>query len=272
MMAESLGWLAGLLLLASAVAGFLVLFSVEAPWKLIGFGAKIAAVLVLVVAMVLVRSLSWQGQPSWPHGFLHPAWCLALATLVVDLVFAWRIGADAASPFVDLVSGFLVLGGTLSVQSGAPAIEPAGIGTMNTFESVLITLGFGALVVAGGAGLALGLRRFLKERTDRLRWTRWLSLHLFLKHSLALASVVLGAGLLVGMWLSWQTTGLLLGSSAHEGWAAGAALTAAMGLVARRMGKWWGPWTAGLAVLAALMAISGMLAMTDVSSILGAWL
>ena len=269
MMPEIWGWLAGLLLLAATIAGFLALFALSGPWKLVGLGAKAAAALALIVVLVLAQRVSWQNQAWWTFGFQRSAWSLALAVVIVDLVLAWRIRADAGTPFVDLAALLLVIGGTLSSQPSAPAVAYAGAGAPHTLESILIAVGVGALLVAGSAGLALGLRQLSKGRAHRLGWAGWLNLHVLLKHALALSLVTLGAGLVLGVWLSWRSAGFLTSGSAHAGWAAGAALIVAMGLLARRTGERWGRWAAGLAVLAAVVAALGILAVTDLCALPG---
>jgi hypothetical protein len=54
----------------------------------------------------------------------------------------------------------------------------------------------------------------------------------------------------------------------REGWVFVAWLVAAMSMLARRLGKRWGRWTAGLAVLAAAIAAFGLLVIVELQPFL----
>jgi hypothetical protein len=79
------------------------------------------------------------------------------------------------------------------------------------------------------------------------------------------ALVALGSGIMVNLWWSWKSAGVLSSSDAREGWVTAAWLIAGMSMLVRRAGKRWGRWTAGLALLAATIAILGLLVGLDLN-------
>jgi hypothetical protein len=84
--------------------------------------------------------------------------------------------------------------------------------------------------------------------------------HFFLYQAAALATVLLAAGLTLGLWWTWRTAGSLAGGDPRQAWAAAATLLAADSLWAARLGSQSGRWTALLAAAAAGLAVTGLLA------------
>jgi hypothetical protein len=192
---------------------------------------------------------------------------LALATLVIYLVLVWRLRVDGAAPIVDIVVMTLILTAYLAGQP--PELEPVRLqrGASRQILWVLLSVGAGGVMVAGSTGLALGLRAALRTRIPNLAWPQWLDLHLLLKEATFLSLVVLGAGLAVSAWWAWEAggtvaiaSGALTFGSNGDGllWVAITWLVAAMSHVARRIGKKWGRWTAGLAIAMAVTGLVGL--------------
>jgi hypothetical protein len=259
MMPEIWSSLAALLLVMAAAARGLALVREGKWWDRIATGARAAAVLALVLA--LVRLVATRGGWS-PFDVGQVALCLALATLVVHLALQWRLKVDAAAPVVDLVAFGLVLVGVGYTLPGGSVLTCAQRTAPFHIQWVLFLLGAGGLTVAGSAGAMLALRTVL-TRSGRGLEPRWIDLQVFLKQASALALVTLGGGLAVSSWWAWQTVGSLTTGVSAEGWLAAASLVAAMSLLVRRVGRRWGRWAAGLAMVAAAVAIIGLMAATD---------
>lgn len=253
--------LAALLLAMAAAACGLALIRDGKWWDRIATGARATAVLALVLA--LVRLVVTRGGWS-PFDIGQVVLSVALATLVVHLALQWRLKIDAAAPVVDLVAFGLALGGVVSVPPGGSVLTCAQRAAPFHIRWALFLLGAGGLTVAGSAGIMLALRTALTRYRWALAWPPWIDLHTFLKQASALALVALGGGLTVSAWWAWQTVGSLTSGVPAEGWIATASLVTAMSLLVRRVGKRWGRWAAGLAVVAAAVAIVGLLAATGV--------
>ena len=84
-----------------------------------------------------------------------------------------------------------------------------------------------------------------------------------------LAAVALAAGLAVGTWWAWQATGSPGTGDPRVAWLAAAWLVALMAVWTCRLGERSGRWAAGLSVVAAVLAITGLLAVADLRLILG---
>jgi hypothetical protein len=213
----------------------------------------------------------------------------AMATLLVYLLLAWRIGVDAAAPVVDLISLGLVLSALLWAGRPGPTsicyvpALPGGVPSTRQIQGALFLIGGAGVIVAGSAGLTLALRsvlEFLRRNTspdraldiNRTRVRRppaRADLYELLRLATWLGLVVLGCGLVVGLWSAnampwrpvapWQTTGTLTSAGYQQPWAAIAWLVAAMSFLAQRTGESGGRWAAGMAIIAATAAIIGLL-------------
>jgi hypothetical protein len=157
-----------------------------------------------------------------------------------------------------------------------------GVPSTSQIQGALFLIGGAGLIVAGSAGLTLALRSglaFLRNATpvapspDRAldtNWPRCTELYALLRLATWLGLVVLGCGLVVGLWSAnampwhlgapWQTTGALTSAGVHQSWAAIAWLVAAMSFLAQRTGERGGRWAAGMAIIAAAAVVIGLLA------------
>lgn len=259
--------LAGLLLVIAVVALCLALFHVRGRWSLLAMGATAGAVIALAVALVVIATTHghlWQSLLAVQS--LDPRLVvlgLALATLVVQLVLAWRLPVDIARLVVDLLVLALVLTAVFMADVGELPLDCDKRTIPSQLQWVLFLIGTGGLTVAGSTGLALALRAILSRRIPRIQWPRWIDLHALLKRATALALVSLWAGLVVSLWWSWQMQGAATIRGPREGWVVVALLITAMSFLARRTGGRWGRWTAGLVMVAAAVAILGLLSGID---------
>ncbi len=259
--------LAVLLLVIAMVALCLALFRVGGRWSLLAVGATVGAVIALAVALVVIATTHghlWQvllaAQSLDPRLVVLG---LALATLVVQLVLAWRLPVDAARLVVDLLVLVLVFTAGFMADVSELPLDCDKRTIPSQLQCVLFLIGTGGLTVAGSTGLTLALRALLSRRIPRVQWPRWIHLHALLKRATALALVSLGAGLVVSLWWSWQMQGVSITRGPREGWVIVALLVAAMSFLARRTGGRWGRWTAGLVMVAAAVAILGLLTGID---------
>ena len=240
----------------AAVAGGLAISAVRGPWDAVAIGARGAALVVLVVALVA----SAIGQDQWTAADPRQAMLsLVVAMLAVHLVLAWRLGAGGAGPMVDIVALALSLVSVVAAQAGAPGLACTQQSSLFQAHWVLFSLGGGSVLVAGSAGLMLTLRKGLEWRGRDPRLPGWIPLYALLTQASILALVALGVGLLVGVCWAWQTSGLLAGSNPREVWVAVAWLATAMSLLAWQLDGHRGRWAAGLALMAAAAVLVGLL-------------
>jgi hypothetical protein len=248
---------AALLLLVAAAVRCLTPFREGSRWDRIAVAVRAAALLGLVMAVfgLAVAHGGWS-----PFDIGQVASGLALATLVVYLALRWRLKVDPIAPAVDLLASALALVGVFSAPSRGSVLACAQRMVPFYVQFALFLLGAGGLAVAGSAAVMLALRAALARYGKGYLGALWIDLHVFLKQSSALALVTLGAGLAVSSWWAWRTVGSLTSGVPAEGWIAAAALITAMSLLVRRVGKRWGRWAAGFAVLAAVVSVLGLLA------------
>jgi hypothetical protein len=263
---ELWGPLAAFCVTVAILASGLALFRPGGRWTFVVVGARVGAVAVLVAAVLTAVGVG----PSWsPFDLRQLAQALALATLVVYLGLVWRLGVDAAAPVVDLAVLALLLVGLFAGQSSRSLLPCILSAAPFRAQWTLFLLGAGGAAVAGSAGIMLAFRSGLSRRDVSLRWPRWIDLHACLRHATLLTLVALGSGLAVGAWWAWRMSGSLTSGDAREAWMAVAWLIAAMSLLARRTGRRWQIWTAGLAVGAAAVAVLGLLAAMHLGTALG---
>ena len=255
------------LLLALAI-GFraLVLVQVRGPWALLAVGARVAGMLALAAALIL--SAVAHGEWS-PLDLRQITLGLALATLIVCQVLAWRFAVEAGAPVVDLVALLLLLTGILAVRPGGDLLSCAQRSIPFYMQWILSLLGAGGTVVAGSAGVALALRAAAVRRDWDLQWPRRIDLQLFVGEATLLALVALGGGLVAGMGRAWWTLGTVAGDDPRVAWFAATWLLAAASALARYLPERRGRWAAGLAVTAAVSAIFGLVFLGDVRHLLG---
>jgi hypothetical protein len=124
---------------------------------------------------------------------------------------------------------------------------------------ILFLVGAGGAVVAGSTALTLGLCALLSGRGLDLRWSARRDLLACLRQATGITLVALGAGLAMGVWWAWQVTGRLTAGDPREGWLVVGWVLAATSWVAWRLGRQGGRWAAVLIMLAASVAMTGLL-------------
>jgi hypothetical protein len=254
---------AALLLVAAAIVEAAAVAARTGP-RWLGLAVIAAAAGALAVAVVLMAV----ARPSWsPSDLRQSAITLAAAALLIYLLLAFRLDIGGAGLVVALVALGLILFGWLAVgPGGLDAVPPAAAVQVQWF---LFLVGGGGALVAGSAGLSLAVRACLIGRARGWAWPRRAGLHRSLFGSAALAAFALGAGLIVGVWWAWQATGLLVGGDPREVWMVAAWLVVTMSLWTGRLGERAGRWAAILAVVAAVLTTTGLLAAPDLIRILG---
>jgi hypothetical protein len=259
------------LLAAAAVVGVVAQAAGPAGvgrWRLPGLGLAIAAAAALVVALALavVARQVWS-----PFDLEQTTIALAAATLVIYLALAigLRAGGGLLASLVGLVVLALTLFGWLAIRPGGSAPNVVQRGLAVQIQWGCFILGSGGAVVAGCAGLALAIRAGLIGRGHELAWSRRADLHHLLSQAAGLAAVALAAGLAVGTWWAWQATGSPAAGDPRVAWLVAAWLVVLMVVWTYRLGERSGRWAAGLSVVAAALAVTGLLAVTDLRLILG---
>ena len=238
-------------------------------WRLPGLGLAAAAAVALVVALALAVA----ARQAWsPFDLRQTAIALAATTLIINLALAAGLragGEGLLAGLVGLVVLALTLFGWLAVGPGGSTPEVVQRGLAVQVQWACFVLGAGGTVVAGCAGLALAVRARLIGRGRELAWPRRADLHQLLSWAAGLAAATLAAGLAVGTWWAWQATGSPGTGDPRVAWLAAAWLVALMVVWTYRLGERSGRWAAGLSVVAAALAITGLLAVTDLRLILG---
>ena len=254
--------LAAFLLAVAVVGNSLSLVRAKGRWIVVAAGTAAAAAIALTVALV-VHGLS-PSQTLAPRASLaldpqQVLLGLVLAMLLAQLILAWRLQVEAASLVVDLAALILVLIAAFLPQAGESGLYCQQAALPTYFQWVWILVGAGGLAVAGSAGLTLALRAGLAQRGPSVHWPRRIDLHALVKRATALALFSLGFGLAVHLLGAWRLVGASTFLEPPAGWTLVALLVAAMSYLARRIQGRWGRWTAGLAMVAALVAFLGLL-------------
>lgn len=222
----------------------------------------------LGAAVALGIGIGWQvlagggWSPAYPG---QVALALALAALLVHLILQGRARQLLGGPILDLVTaGLAVCGALLS-----PGSLPAGLGLAATryAQWVLFLIGTGAVLSSGSAALTLAVRSWPVWQHWTGHWPERSELHAFLHQTAALATVAWGAGLAAGVWWSWHTLGSLTSGDPSETWIAAAALLTAASQWTARLGRRSGRWVALLAIAAAALAVTGLLAAADLTQL-----
>lgn len=257
---------AGILLAVTIVAQGLALSRVRGRWDLVAIGTSVGAAVLLATTLILtVRE-----HERWsPFDLQQMALSLALMTLIIHLVLAWRAGTIKTGLVVDLVVLVLALMVVIAIRPGGSPLNCIQRAFPFQLQWILFLLGAGGATVAGGTALMLALRIWLVERGSALRLPRRVDFYVPLKQAARLVLAALGSGLVVGSWWAWQTMGVLTSGDPREEWMAVTWLVAALSLLAWRLEKWAGRWAAGLAVVAAIVALFGLLILLDMRRLLG---
>jgi hypothetical protein len=256
--------LAGLLLLLTIVAEALHAVQGHQRWKTLALGAEAGAAIILGIALFLTASRvgGWQ-----PVDLRQAAWSLALATVGVHLGLGWLTGARSAGLVVGLMALALTLLGSLFLPSDSPTacIE---FGSLFYLEWTLFFVGAGGAAVAGNGGLASALQWGMHRRESNFSLPRSRDLHMLTAQAANLSLVALGAGLTVAVWRGWQAAGRPTSGDPREDWMAITLLIVVMSHLAWQLERQAGRWAAGLAVVAAAVALLGLLAVPGLSWLL----
>jgi hypothetical protein len=255
---------ASALLVVAGVARGLVFFRSQKWWYPLAIGARTGSAIVL--AVVLVLSAIDRGYWS-PFDLQQAAFSLALAMLCMHLMLSWRCGVDGAGPVADLVALLLVLAGLLLIRPGAPQLTCFQRRAPFYIQWALSLLGAGGVIAAGSAGLQLLLRAGSIRRGWGFRGPSEADLHAFLGHATVWALIALGTGLTVGVWWAWRAMGSLASGDPREVWMASTWLVAGTSLLSWQLKRRSGQLPAGLVVMAAAVAIFGLLAVVDLRSL-----
>lgn len=252
---------AAALLLIAAVTSALAWFSRRRFWDAVAVGARVAALAVLIVALVMVAVRQGHWMAADPR---QAVLSLVAAMLTIHTLLAWGLGATSAGPLVDIIALGLGLVGAFVTRASDPMLLCAQGATLVQAHWVLFSLGGGSVLVAACAGLMLGLRAVLAWRGKALQLPGRLFLYGLLTQAANLALVALGGGLVIGVWWAWRTSGILLSANAREVWIAVAWLTMAMSVLAWRLDRHRHRWGAVLALVAAMAVLVGLLFPVDV--------
>jgi hypothetical protein len=220
---------------------------------------RAASIVILTVAALLVATL--YGAPSLfdPRLVALP---LTLAASVIHFALALVPGRSAGVWHVDaLLAGLLAT--VVATAFAATASDCARRALGFFVEWTLYLFGSGALLVAGGSAVVA-----LTGRGGQ-PWMGAQQARPIFAPALLLALVTLGAGLLTGTWWAWQATGTPLTSDQRQVWMAVSWIVAGMALVAGELENRAERWTAGLAVIAALIVIFGLLVVPDLLRLSG---
>jgi hypothetical protein len=248
--------LAAFLLAVAAIAGGLVTFKVRGRWGLVVIGARAAAAMVLAVA--LIYAVITQGEWT-PLDAGQMVLGLLLAMLAIHLALAWRLRIGDTGPAVDVVALVLLLGGALTIQPEPIVLSCFQRALPYQVQWGLLLLGGGSVLVAGNAGLMAALHRISRSRGWNVQLPDRAELYGLLTQAIFLALVALGGGLTVSVWWSWRTVGVLTAGDPRVIWLVVVWLIAGMSLLAWKLEAHRERWVAGLATLAAVIVLLGLL-------------
>lgn len=226
------------------------------PWLLLCALARGGSVVALALALYLATA----GRGGWsPLDLWQTALSLALATVLVHLLLSWALGSAAGSPIADALAAALVVVAWLAIHPGGENLSCLQRSLAYRAEWVLFLSGSGGALVAGSAALVTALP---------WQWARAGARGL-LAGSSYLAVLAVGAGVVVGVWWTWQATGTLEAGDIRESWMAVVWLLSAMSAAAWQLEKGAHRWAAGLALVAAAAALLGLLVLPDVQRTMG---
>lgn len=260
---------AALLLTAAAVVEVVALVAGPAGAgrpRLAGLWLAAAATVALAVALALAVA----ARQVWsPFDLQQVAISLAAVTLIIYLALAAGLRIGGAGLPVGLAVLALILFAWLWARPGGSAPDAIHRGLAVQIQWACFIAGSGGTIVSGCAGLTLAVRSRLIGRGRELAWPHRTDLHRLLSIAAGLAAVALAAGLAVGTWWAWQATGSPGTGDPRVAWLVAAWLVVLMVVWSNRLGERWGRWAAGLSFLAAILAVTGLLAVADLRLVLG---
>lgn len=256
-MATEILALAAAALLAVAAGGSASFLSGRGRgWLLLCQAARGASILALAVALHLAAT----SRGGWsPLDLRQVALSLALVTALAHLVLSWSAGSIAGSPIADVLAAAIAVGASLAIRPGGESLTCLQRTAAYRAEWVLLVLGAGGAQVAGCAALSLVLP---------WRWARAGARGL-LEAGSFLAVLAVGAGVVAGVWWTWQATGTLQAGDLRESWMGVVWLLSAMSTTAWQLERSASRWAAGLAMTAAGAALLGLLALGEIQRLVG---
>lgn len=246
-----------LLFLGAAASSGLARFRVRGPWRRVAVAGRATGLVPLALALIL--AIGAHGEPS-PFDLQQLGLALGLAVALIGLVRAWQLGGSGIAPVQDLVVLGLVLGATFAVRSGGSPLSCVQRSVLFWSQWFLFVLGSGSILLAGSAALDLALLAVLPG--EGLRPARR-DLGRLLADATFAALAILAGGLTISVWWAWRTGGGLSSGDPRQVWMAATWSVAAMSLLAWQVERQSRRLAAGLAVVAAAIALVGLLAVPD---------
>lgn len=257
MIVEVWAALAALLFVVAAVSSGLARSELKGPWRRTVLPARAAGLVLLAIALILVTIA--HGEPS-PFDLRQVALGLGLATSALGLGLAWRHGVARTGPVQDLAMVALVLVTILAIRPGGPLLGCEEHWLPFWIYWGLFLLGAGGTLLAGSVALDLALEAIWPGEQ---RWNARTDAYRLLTAATGWALVILGGGLSLSLWWSWRTMGSLTGGDARQTWLGATWLVVSMSLVAWQSERRGARIAAALSILAASMALFGLLAIPD---------
>ena len=238
----------------AGVGGGLQRFGIRGPWRWLTLAARAAGLVFLAVDLSLV--VVAHGEPS-PFDLQQLALALALALSGISLALTLRRGA--AGLVQDLLVLALVLAAMLAIRPGGPLLSCLQRSPVFLSYWGLFVLGSGSALLAGSAALDLALQAALPGGESPSP----AGLRGLLAGATLGALVTLGAGLTTSLWWAWHMLGSLSDGDPRQVWLAATWLVAGSSLLAWQWERHSVRLAAGLALLAAVMALFGLLAIPE---------
>ncbi len=255
--------LAALLYAAAAVSSGLARSKRQGAWRRVALATRIAGLVPLAVALTV--AIMDHGEPS-PYDLRQLALWLGLAASLVGLALPWRQGNTEAGPVQDVVLLSLLVAALLVIRPGGRPLTCVERWFPFWTYWGLFLLGSGSILVAGSAALDLALGAFLPG--DQLWTTRAGSYRLLANATLG-SLVALGGGLTLAVWWAWRTAGSLSAGDPRPTWMGATWLLVGMSLLAWQLQRRGARIAAILAIVAAAMALFGLLAVLDLQRLWG---
>jgi len=259
--------------LALGAAAMLAAASIVRVWalrtgserqNLVAWGARLAAAAILFASLILASA----PRGGWSAFDLQQvALGLALAVTVIHLALNWRPADRGGNPLADVMVLLILLITALAIQPGVPPADCIHHTSMIQAQWIIHLLGSSAIITAGCAGLMLALAAALAGRGWVL--PPRVNLHAQIKEPTAAGLILLGAGIVLNAGWSWRAMGSLTSGDPRETWMIVIWLLAAMSLQAWQLGGKAARWAAGLAIAATAAVLFALLALPDLSRLLG---
>ena len=247
--------IAAVFLALAAVAGSLAKSRVRGPWHVVAMGARVGALVFLIVALVALVILQGRWMAMEPT---QAVLSLVMAMLAVHLLLAWRVGLDSAGPVLDIAALALSLLTVITFGGSAPGLACVRQSPLLQVCWVLFALGGGSVLVACSAGLMIAAGKVLVRRGMAPGLRRQVLLRDLLAQAASLGLLALGSGLIFSAWWAWRASGRLADGSPRQVWMAIAWLITATSLLAWQLDSRRVRWAVGLALAASAAVLAGM--------------